>query len=177
MAHCRPHCRPLSDADLVRARKEHLPELEDRIVGCVALSASVATGLSVLMISQRTHQQGSYWTFPKGSPDDGESDLDAAARETTEETGVRVSRIEADVFEDVGYSFIKRLHTDRWQKHPDYPEESKRPVMVTHKIVRYYLGTCDAEAAALLRAETEEAAAVIASVPSMRAFCRILWQI
>lgn len=31
------------------------------------------------------------WTFPKGRPDAGESDLDAALREVLEETGFRVT--------------------------------------------------------------------------------------
>ena len=90
------------------------------------------------------------WAFPKGHPDEagtraaddlveeltdvflqGESDIDAAMRETVEESGVRVSQICEDVFCDVGYSFIKRLHADRWSKHPAYPDEARRPVLVT----------------------------------------------
>lgn len=48
-----------------------------------------ATGLEVLLV----HPSGSYnrgkpWSIPKGMPDPAEADVDAARRETREETGV-----------------------------------------------------------------------------------------
>lgn len=59
----------------------------------------------------------------QGHPDDGESDVAAAARETREETQLReIQKVYSDVFMDVGYSFIKRLHKDRWRKHVAYPD-------------------------------------------------------
>lgn len=49
--------------------------------------------------------------------------MDAAARETREETQLRdIKKIYSDTFMDVGYSFIKRLHKDRWRKHSAYPD-------------------------------------------------------
>jgi hypothetical protein len=40
---------------------------------------------------------------------------------------------------DIGYSFIKRMHSDQWQKHCNYPDKTKRPILCYHKTVRYYM--------------------------------------
>ena len=154
----REHCRPLSDEDLARARRERLGELDDRSVGCVAFSLSGGV-LSALMIKQRMRSPGqSYWCFPKGHAEPGEDDVAAARRETLEETGLEPSRIEAEVFVDVGYSVILRLHKDRWRQHEAFPDESRRPILCTHKTVRYQLAVADGTPPP--EAQTEEAEAV-----------------
>jgi hypothetical protein len=42
------------------------------------------------------------------------------------------------VHSDVKYSCVGRLHSDRWKKHPDYPDATKRPFLIMHKVVRFY---------------------------------------
>ena len=81
----------------------------------------------MLMIKQRAAE--GCWGFPKGHADAGETDEDCAVRETLEETGVAV-RVRPDVFAETGYSFIKRMHSDRWRLHPAYPDENARPTLV-----------------------------------------------
>jgi bis(5'-nucleosidyl)-tetraphosphatase len=49
---------------------------------------SGSRGLEVLLVQPRSWQDK--WAFPKGHVDEGESDEDAAVRETLEETGVSV---------------------------------------------------------------------------------------
>ena len=65
---------------------------------------------------------------------------------------------------DVGYSFLGTLHDDRWQRHADFPDERKRPVLVVHKIVRFFLGLTTtpaaADASSAAAAQTAEAGAV-----------------
>lgn len=149
----RDGCRPLSVEEMERAESEQLQELDDRSVGCVVFTVSRHTEATrqmesddtrcVLMIKQRAPRgKQSYWAFPKGHADEGETDEECAIRETMEETGVSVS-LRPNVFAEVGYSFIKQMHKDRWRKHPAYPDESARPTFVHHKIVRYYLATAE----------------------------------
>ena len=51
-----------------------------------------------------------------------------------------------------------RLHKDRWRLHAAFPDESRRPTLVTHKTVRYQLAVADGTPPP--DAETEEAEAV-----------------
>ena len=146
----RDGCRSLSAEEMQRAKSERLKELDDRSVGCVVFAVQrnseapqqeSGRARCVLMIKQRAPEgKPSYWAFPKGHVDEGETDEDCAIRETMEEAGVSVS-LRPDVFAEVGYSFIKQMHTDKWRKHPAYPDEATRPILVHHKIVRYYLAT------------------------------------
>jgi len=153
----RDGCRPLSAEDKERAQTEELAEVDDRSVGCVVFAAFHKTqaGFSVehqakpkqtrgvLMIKQRAPEgKPGGWTFPKGHPDEGETDEECAIRETLEETGVDV-QLHRDVFVDTGYSFIKQMHIDRWRQHPAYPDETARPTLVHHKVVRFYLARVD----------------------------------
>lgn len=144
-AYFRDGCRPLSSEDVERARAERLEELDDRSFGCVAfarvrIAAQKENTLHVLMIEQREAGKPSYWAFPKGHANQDETDEDCAVRETMEEAGVEVS-LRPDIFAEVGYSFIKPMHADRWRLHPAYPDEAARPMLVHHKVVRYYLAT------------------------------------
>lgn len=166
-------CRPLSAADLERAQAERLDELDDRSVGCVTFAAlhrssqpeqqtdPIKDRRYVLMIKQRVAEdKHGWWAFPKGHADEGETDEDCAIRETMEEAGVRV-RLWPEIFAETGYSFIKRMHVDRWRLHPAYPDEASRPKLVHHKVVRYYLAEVDGAVDPMhLRIEREQDAEV-----------------
>jgi NAD-dependent SIR2 family protein deacetylase/8-oxo-dGTP pyrophosphatase MutT (NUDIX family) len=164
----RPGLRPLSPAELEQAAAGQLDAIDDRSAGCIVLAPTVDRGACVLMIRQRRQSQPAaqraegFWAFPKGHPEEGETDVLAAVRETAEETGVTPCVVDGgDAFSDVGYSFIGRLHSDRWRKHASYPDESRRPIVVSHKTVRYHLATCGREQAGTTQlGDTEEAEVV-----------------
>ena len=90
-----------------------------------------ASATRVLMI--QVH--GGRWVFPKGHPNLGEADEDAARRECHEETGVLCDSIHVGAHRSVGYSFIGPLHRDRWRNHAAFPDENQRPTLVMHKTV------------------------------------------
>ena len=46
-------------------------------------------GVEVLLIA---HRMGSYWAFPKGHQDPGETDIETAERELKEETGLEIDK-------------------------------------------------------------------------------------
>eukprot|EP00465_Bigelowiella_longifila_P014075 CAMPEP_0185265572 /NCGR_PEP_ID=MMETSP1359-20130426/27983_1 /TAXON_ID=552665 /ORGANISM="Bigelowiella longifila, Strain CCMP242" /LENGTH=287 /DNA_ID=CAMNT_0027854919 /DNA_START=1 /DNA_END=861 /DNA_ORIENTATION=+ len=140
-----PKCRPLSDSDLKKAREQQLEEMEDRSYGCIVLSSKDKSEQSqqptcVLLIKPRKASKG--YAFPKGHPNPGEKIEDCACRETREETGVRPSGHLQNAYAERGYSIISRLHGDKWKRHAAYPDESKRPILVVHKIVRLYFAWC-----------------------------------
>ena len=146
--------RPLSNEDLEKAMSQNLDEINDFSAGCIVFREG---DCHVLLLKNK--QIDKYWCFPKGHPDDSDSSVVAAAiRETVEETGVRPTAVYEEDKKDVGYSMIKKLHNDRWFKHPAYPDESKRPILVQHKVVRYYLATTSVESAQAFCADgTDEA--------------------
>ncbi len=37
------------------------------------------------------------------------------------------------------YTFVGKQHNDKWEKNPDYPDESRRPQLLTYKSVVQYL--------------------------------------
>lgn len=53
------------------------------------------------------HKAG-HWSFPKGHPEDGETELETARRELEEETGIAVVEIDADQPFEESYTFTKR---------------------------------------------------------------------
>jgi 8-oxo-dGTP pyrophosphatase MutT (NUDIX family) len=111
-------------------------EVEERCGGCFVFSRDPDGTLVVLMIEQRKDN----YLFPKGHLDDGEDDITAAIRETFEETGVSVQREELAIDEPiyVRYSGAVKLHSGWWEKHPDYPDRTKRPLVIGHKTVAFY---------------------------------------
>ncbi len=59
----------------------------------------------VLLIEQRDSFVVGYWTFPKGTPEGGESPLETAIRETKEEVGVVCEEIDTDFSYTETYNF------------------------------------------------------------------------
>jgi 8-oxo-dGTP pyrophosphatase MutT (NUDIX family) len=137
--------------------------LDDKSLGAVVIALHGPPGTEgpvIAMIAGRTSTaEPPFWSFPKGHPDAGEDDVTAALREVREEIGVDAAPyIHPGVFEEQSYTFTSRLHTDRWRAHPAYPNESRRPNTVSHKLVRYYLCVLP-EAVPLKLQEAEVAAA------------------
>jgi 8-oxo-dGTP pyrophosphatase MutT (NUDIX family) len=60
----------------------------------------------VLIINQISYRGDSFWIFPKGHPNEGESPLIAAKRELNEETGIEEVNIEESVVYSMEYSFV-----------------------------------------------------------------------
>jgi len=68
-------------------------------------------GVECLLIDQKdSHVPGAeYWTFPKGTPEKGETGRETAVRETREETGISCDVIDPDFLYDEQYSFTVGL--------------------------------------------------------------------
>lgn len=67
------------------------------------------------LIEHPTYHSPKFWSIPKGMIDEGESEFDAAIRETIEETSLDITKIK--------YSIIKQL--------PDYLFKSKKKTLVS----------------------------------------------
>lgn len=120
--------------------------LDDRSLGAVVIARAQA-GPVVAMIAAKTSSASEppFWSFPKGHPDDSEDDVTAAVREVREEIGIDVADyVKPDIFDEQNYTFTSRMHTDRWKKHPSFPDDTQRPFVVYHKLVRYYLAVLPA---------------------------------
>ncbi len=79
-------------------------------------------------------------SFPKGHPNDGETDVQGAVREVLEEIGIDVSQhLNENIFAETAYTYAGALHSDCWKKHAAYPDERKRPAAVFYKLVRRYV--------------------------------------
>jgi 8-oxo-dGTP pyrophosphatase MutT (NUDIX family) len=92
--------------------------------------------LVVLLIEQMKN----WYNFPKGHLDEGEDEVAAALRETFEETGVRV-RLEDTAIDEpflAKYSGVCKLHSSLWEKHPNFPDSSKRPLVIGHKSITFF---------------------------------------
>lgn len=75
-------------------------------------------GIEVLLIDQRDRLEPGkeYWTFPKGTPDEGEVGVQTAVRETHEETGIYCDMLDSVfefnqtyTFQDEGMTFEKTV--------------------------------------------------------------------
>lgn len=161
----RPGFRPLlpeheSELASVLARSglPHLDEIEDFSNG-IALFRRLPASAGVLVLIQRARGAAvTHWGIPKGHPEDGESDLQGAIRETLEEVGVAVEEGMviggAASSHDERYSFVTKLHKDRWAMHVEFPDAAKRPIVVAHKRVRFFAALIPEDRAALtLQAE------------------------
>ncbi len=115
--------------------------MDDWSNGCIVIycpdSESPEEEMQCLLIKPA---QKAYWSFPKGHPDENETNLDGAIRETFEETGLQLDKtnVNENDHRHISYTFISHLHNDKWKKHEDYPNEALRPKFVLHKVVRYY---------------------------------------
>ena len=61
----------------------------------------------ILLINQKD-SKGDYWTFPKGTPEVGETALETAVRETAEEVGLVMDTLDPDFSCTEEYSFESR---------------------------------------------------------------------
>lgn len=64
-------------------------------------------GLEVFLIHQYGSGGGTHWTFPKGRPEEGESPLETALREFTEETGMFLASYDDTRPFSTSYSFMR----------------------------------------------------------------------
>ena len=142
----RPGFRPMLPKHRAKlAEKEaelghELPEVEDKSCGVIALHKRPDDGVVVVALLLLKSKDGAAWGFPKGHPDPGEEELAAANREFCEETGIDVgSEVVDGASYDEAYTFVYHLHSDAWKRHADYPDASKRPYCIIHKIVRYFV--------------------------------------
>lgn len=117
-----------------------IDEIEEKSAGCIVFARNGYDGeVVVLIIENHKHKLG----FPKGHVrEDGEDDVTGAIREVHEETGVLV-RAEELIHDTKSpqrdfYTHACKLHSDAWQRHADFPDKSKRPLVVGHKTVIYY---------------------------------------
>jgi 8-oxo-dGTP pyrophosphatase MutT (NUDIX family) len=60
----------------------------------------------VLVVHQISYRGDDFWIFPKGHAESGESPVEAALRELTEETGVSEVTIDTSAPISISYSFI-----------------------------------------------------------------------
>ena len=61
----------------------------------------------ILLINQKD-SKGDYWTFPKGTPEVGETALETAVRETAEEVGLVMKKVDQDFSCTEEYAFESR---------------------------------------------------------------------
>ena len=62
--------------------------------------------IEVLLIHQRSHRGDTFWTFPKGHAEAGESNEVAALRELAEETGITIIDIVPNITFATEYTFV-----------------------------------------------------------------------
>ncbi len=47
------------------------------------------------------------------------------------------------------------MHNDRWSKHPDFPDATKRPLVITHKRIAHFTAIIPFPTAPLVPQESE----------------------
>ena len=97
-------------------------------------------GIEILLIDQKDSSRvsgGAYWTFPKGTPEKGETGRETAVRETREETGITCTTIDPSFAYDETYSFTVGL--TRYDK-----------------IVTYYIGRADSSKVTMQEKEVKD---------------------
>jgi len=83
---------------------------------------------------------GGSLSLPKGHSEDSESDIEAAIRETREEIGIDASKyIHPSLYITSKYTTASPMRDAMWKMQKDYPDESKRPICVYYKEVKFFL--------------------------------------
>jgi mutator protein MutT len=98
------------------------------------LAAVIRRGDRVLLCKRPSHKRhGGLWEFPGGKLEHGESLLDAARRELSEELGLQVTAVRETLFfcRDPGSEFVIEF--------VDVDVEGE-PVAIEHEIVRWVRG-------------------------------------
>ncbi|HEU4677867.1 MAG TPA: NUDIX domain-containing protein [Candidatus Paceibacterota bacterium] len=65
-------------------------------------------GLEVFLIHQYGSAGDTLWTFPKGRAEEGESPIDTARREFSEETGMTLAAVDEKSSVATSYSFLRK---------------------------------------------------------------------
>jgi len=76
---------------------------KDKSVGVIPVYYNIAGQRQFLLV---LHNLG-HWSWPKGHPEPGESELETAKRELFEETGIRLAEIDQSKEFVENYSFVK----------------------------------------------------------------------
>lgn len=94
-----------------------------------------------LVLAVRSIKFPSYLGLPKGRlNNESESEVNCALRELSEETSVDASNyIDSKIYTTDKYTFVSELEDYEWKMNDDYPDESKRPIGIYYKEVKYFL--------------------------------------
>jgi len=98
--------------------------IKDQSYGVVPI-IKIGEEWQVLLVNQISYRGADdrFWTFPKGHPEAGESEIETAKRELMEETNIRDVQIVEEAKFSITYTFV---------------HEGKQ----IEKTVTYYLGIC-----------------------------------
>ena len=93
-----------------------------------------------LIATIRMRNASNYVSLPKGHSENSESDIEAAIRETREEIGIDASKyIHPSLYITSKYTIAIPMRDPMWKMQKDYPDESKRPICVYYKEVKFFL--------------------------------------
>jgi endonuclease YncB( thermonuclease family)/8-oxo-dGTP pyrophosphatase MutT (NUDIX family) len=114
-------------------------DLSRGVICCVNVDGSKDPFIVALRMNKEGRVSNS-WGLPKGHPSLNETEINNAVREMREETGVDVCKyVHEDAYFSEKYTFVAPMHHDRWKMHSNYPNESKRPLCIHYKEVKYFL--------------------------------------
>ena len=94
-------------------RNRQRKRLELNLVSAGGVVYRLADG-GVMEVAVCGHEYPEVWRLPKGGPDDGETELQTALRETREETGLEVE--DAGYIDSVEYAFVRARDGARCRK-------------------------------------------------------------
>jgi 8-oxo-dGTP pyrophosphatase MutT (NUDIX family) len=136
----------LKEAEKMTKGKK-LDEIEEVSCGSIVVNVDKKGVARILVITTvNGDTKSGYCCLPKGHINPGETEINCACRETNEETGTSLTAKNVVIGKDgqpitgwKGYSFVSNLHRDHWEMHDAYPDESKRPILINHKKVHFFL--------------------------------------